>query len=203
MPARDEELDQGKVKPFRTSTRLKLPPREVRPEDDSVYDRFLGSVENETAPHSLKRERDGVVNQVEPFSPSSSADTVSLHPLSQKTDPKFIESELPAKVLQAASFSQNTQGFNTDRFVRDINRVYRLNGGESLVLRSLLEMSHARGKDRCEVTVPRIMAQTDLTEQRVRRNIKSLRNKGWIRLVKEFDPYKHTAAIYEVFLSPS
>ncbi len=204
MPANSEDRDQGKVKPFRTSTRLKLPPREEKPEDDSVYDRFLGAFERKEAPPTVNTEnqRDKGTNSVETSLPSAQ-DIANLRPVEQRAHTNLITREAPnlgtpspeGRVLY-------NQRFDIDRFIRDINKVYRLNGGESAVLRSLLEMSHAQGKDECEVTVPRVMSQTGLTEQRARRNLKSLRNKGWIHLVKEFDPYKHTAAIYKVSISP-
>jgi len=206
MPVQSDEYDMGKVKPFRTSARLKLPPREEKPEDDSVYDRFLGAVEKKDNSESIKIESsiDEASQLVETSSSShSSIDVANLRPVEQRTDDKLSQHEdqrIPK--LQPAVDTSNVQGFNIEKFLKDINKIYRLNGGESSVLRFLLEMSHALGRDECEATVPKIMAQTGLSEQRVRRNLKFLRNKGWIRQIKEFDPYKHTAALYKIFLAP-
>ena len=206
-PVRGEEFETEKVKPFRTSARLKLPPREEKPEDDSVYDRFLGPLEKSNTPESLNNEetRYEVKHSVELVpSPASDPDIMRYPSVQHRTEDKFDKSkERTVPKLQAAVNATADIDFDTERFIRDVNRVYRLNGGESVVLRSLLELSHALKVDECEVTVPKIMARTSLSEQRVRRNLKSLRSKGWIRLVKEFDPFTHKAAVYKIFLTPS
>lgn len=205
--ARDEEVETGKVKPFRTSSRLKLPPREEKPEDDSVYDRFLGALEQSETPESVNIEeaRVEVKHTVELLtSAASQPESVRQRTMAQRTNSKSGEREDRATPkLQAATNAADDKEFNTERFIREVSRVYRLNGGESAVLRSLLEMSHALKVDECEVTVPKIMARTSLSEQRVRRNLKSLRSKGWIRLIREFNPFTHAAALYKIFLTPS
>lgn len=206
--ARDEEVETGKVKPFRTSTRLKLPPREEKPEDDSVYDRFLGALEQSETSESVNAEeaRDEVNHQIEVLTSAAVQPEMirQQQPTAQRTKNKAdIREERAVPKLQAATNPAADKDFDTERFIREVSRVYRLNGGESAVLRSLLEMSHALKVDECEVTVPKIMARTSLSEQRVRRNLKSLRSKGWIHLVKEFDPFTHAAAIYKIFLTPS
>lgn len=208
VPVAGEEQDHSnKVKAFRTSSRLRLPQREVKPEDDSVYDRFLGAVEKQNAPQpatiaeSKARE---AVSRIELSSPSPILHIENPHSVQQKADPNVDKhSAINPDLPHSGSQPNLKQAFNTARFIREISKIYRLNAGESVIIRALCEMSHAQGKDECEVTVPRVMAQTKLTEQRVRRSLKSLRNKGWIYLVKEFDPRTHTPAVYKVLLSPS
>jgi hypothetical protein len=204
---RDEEVETGKVKPFRTSSRLKLPPREEKPEDDSVYDRFLGALEQDETAGSVNIEEARVEAkhpaEVLP-SAASQPEPLRQQPAAQSTRSHALEREERAvPKLQAAVSPAADKDFDTEQFIREVSRVYRLNAGESAVLRSLLEMSHALKVDECEVTVPKIMARTSLSEQRVRRNLKSLRGKGWIRLVREFNPFTHAPAVYKVFLRPS
>jgi hypothetical protein len=95
------------------------------------------------------------------------------------------------------------QSFDLPSCINKAKVAYRLNHTELILYEMFLNWTHAIGKTRCETTNRKICEVSGLIEKTVRRNLKSLRARGLIMQVKDYDPYTHEPAIFDVTLPPS
>lgn len=94
------------------------------------------------------------------------------------------------------------QSFDIPSCLNMAKVAYRLNRTELILYEIFLNWTHAVGKTRCETTNRKICEVSGLIEKTVRRNLKSLRDRGLIMLVKDYDPYTREPPIFDVALPP-
>jgi len=90
--------------------------------------------------------------------------------------------------------------FDLSLYLKRARAAYRLNRTELVLYEMFLKWTHAIGETRCEATNRKICEESGMIEKTVRRNLKSLRERGLLHLVKVYDPYTHEPAIYDVSL---
>jgi hypothetical protein len=113
--------------------------------------------------------------------------------------PSPIKNYPRTKATSRASASAGSS-FDVSLYLKRARIAYRLNRTELVLYEMFLKWTHAIGETRCEATNRKICEESGLIEKTVRRNLKSLRERGLLNLIKAYDPYNHEPAIYDVSL---
>lgn len=90
--------------------------------------------------------------------------------------------------------------FDLSYHVKRATEAFRLNTSEIAIYKTFLKWTHLNGVTRCQATNPKISEASGIAEKSVRRNLKSLKKRGLIIQVNEYNPVTHAPAFFDVYL---
>ena len=90
--------------------------------------------------------------------------------------------------------------FDISFYVRRARAIFRLNTSETTLYETFLKWTHLNGETRCQATNRKICEASGIEEKTVRRNLKSLKERGLIIQVDSYDPVNHKPALFDVYL---
>ena len=115
------------------------------------------------------------------------------------TQTSRIKSNPPNRLIKRG-ISPVASSFDLLYYLRIARATYRLNRSELSLYEMFLKWTYVVGKTQCLATNRTICEVSGLIEKNVRRNLKSLRDRGLITQLKAYDPYTHEPPLFDVHL---